>query len=281
MIDLKSQTPRLQEPLRGEPFHKWTAPNGVPWTAFHRVDEGILLRFHNLADFQVSADGLDVTCFPVPNVSDTTTEHLYLNQVLPLALSKHGKLVFHGSAVELAGGAVAFLAKSGRGKSTLAGSFATRGYRFLTDDGLVLEPVDGGYDVLPSHPSIRLHEDSQQVLVDGSVKTAPPLHFTSKLRFLAGTGMMHCSQPLTLMRAYFLGDGSSQEIAFRRLSGSESVLAWIRQSMLLDVEDPAMLGSHFDWVADLANRLPSYDLDYPRRFEDLSRVREAIVDHQV
>ena len=97
-----------------EPFHAWTFPDGALWTEFHRAGGGYLLRFPNLADFQVSADGRNVTCFPVPEVSEATVRHLYLNQVLPLALSKQGHLVFHASAVEVAGGALAFVANSGR-----------------------------------------------------------------------------------------------------------------------------------------------------------------------
>jgi hypothetical protein len=281
VVAFRVRTPRLQEPLRVEPFHEWVFPNGTLWTAFYRMDAAHLLRFPDLADFQISADGLNVTCFPVPHVSDTTPEHLYLNQVLPLVLSKLGKLVFHGSAVEVAGGAVAFVAESGQGKSTLAANFATSGYRFLADDGLVLEPVGGAYHVLPSHPSIRLWEDSRQMLVDRDAETARPLHFTSKVRFLAGKGIAHCNQPRPLLRAYFLSDGSAPEITFRRLSGSEPVVAWIKHSFLLDVEDRAMLSSHFDRVAELANRLPCYYLDYPRRFENLGRLREAIVDHEI
>jgi hypothetical protein len=280
VINFEVRTRRLQESLRVEPFHEWLSPNGTPWMAFYRVNDAYLLRFYDLADFQVSVDGLDVTCFPAPHVSETATEHLYLNQVLPLALSKLGKLVFHGSAVEVAGGAVAFVAESGRGKSTLAGCFATNGYRFLADDGLVLEPADSGYNVLPGHPSIRLWEDSRQMVVDANAETSPPLHFTPKLRLLAGTGIVHCDQPLPLLRSYFLGDGSANKLTLRRLRGSDSVLAWVKHSFLLDVEDRAMLAPHFDWVAELANRLPCYHLDYPRRFEDLPRVREAILEHQ-
>src|SRR5262249_29535248 len=120
-------------------------------------------------------------------------------------------------------------------------SFATGGYRFLTDDGLILEPVGGGYHVLPSHPSIRLWEDSQQMLVDRDAETAPPLHFTPKVRFLAGMELPHCNQPRPLLRTYFLGNGSAAEITFRRLDGSEPLLAWVKHSFLLDVEDPTML----------------------------------------
>src|SRR5688572_17324577 len=140
MVELGMSAPRDQGPCADAPFHGWSFPDGTPWTAFYRTSSGLLLRFPDLADFEVSADGRHVTCAPVPGISPATIEHLYLNQVLPLALSKLGKLVFHASAVDAGGGAVAFLAASGRGKSTLAAGFAVNGHQFLTDDGLVLEP---------------------------------------------------------------------------------------------------------------------------------------------
>ena len=64
------------------------SPDGTLWMQFFRTETGYLLRFPDMADFQVSADGLGVVCTPAPGVPDGTPEHLYLNQVLPLALSK-------------------------------------------------------------------------------------------------------------------------------------------------------------------------------------------------
>ena len=188
MIELRLQPARLQPPVNHPPFHTWTSPDGTLWTEFHRANGGYLLRFPDLADFQVSADALAVTGFPAPEISETTVQHLYLNQVLPLVLSKLGKLVFHASAVEVGEGAIAFVAESGRGKSTLAASFAVNGFRFLTDDGLVVEAADPGYQALPSHPSIRLWEDSEAALVPPTARRAPPVHYTSKARFLADKG---------------------------------------------------------------------------------------------
>ena len=138
------QSARHQTAVGDAPFHVWAFPDGTLWTEFYRANGGYLLRFPDLADFQVSADGLSVTCLPAPEVSEATSQHLYLNQVLPLVLSKLGKLVFHASAVEVDDGAVVFAAESGRGKSTLAASFAVSGSRFLTDDGLVVEPIGEG-----------------------------------------------------------------------------------------------------------------------------------------
>jgi hypothetical protein len=261
------------------PFHRWAFSDGTIWAEFYRSAGGVLLRFPTLADFEISDDGQHVTCALAPNVPETTAEHLYLNQVQPLALSKLGKLVFHASAVELNGGAIAFLAETGRGKSTLAASFATNGYRFLTDDGLVLEPEEQGYAVIPSHPSIRLWNDSHQRLLAPDTNKAAPLHYTSKSRFLAGSLLAHCDQPRLLRAAYFLGNGTANEITFRRLTPAESLLAWLKHAFLLDVEDRTLIRSHFDGTAKLANDLVCHHLDYPRCYDVLDSVRQAIVRH--
>ena len=279
MIDFSLLAARAQAPVAIEPFHTWTFPDGTLWTAFYRTNDGYLLRFPDLADFQVSADALHVTGFPVPEVSDATVQHLYLNQVLPLVLSKQGKLVFHASAVEVAGGALAFAAESGRGKSTLAASFAVSGFRFLTDDGLVVEPTADGHRILPSHPSIRLWEDSETALIAPGVRTAPALPFTPKSRFLAGDEIHFCDQPRPLRRVYFLGNGKVATLGFQRLSAAEALVEWVKHSFLLDVEEKPRLASHFDQVAKLANQPIHYRLDYPRRFEELAWVRAAIVEH--
>jgi hypothetical protein len=279
VIKLTVTAPCAPLPPAAEPFHSWDFHDGTPWTRFYRTPTGFLLRFPNLADFKVSTDGHQVTCTPAPDVSAATVEHLYLNQVLPLALSKQGNLVFHGSAVEAAGAAIAFLAESGRGKSTLAATFAINGYRFLTDDGLVLERGDRGYIALPSHPSVRLWDDSHERLLGAEVAMAPALEYTSKARFLAGSKITHCDQPRPLLTAYFLGDGSTEEITFRRLSEVETLIEWAKHSFLLDVEDKALIGGYFDRIAALANHLVCYYLDYPRRYDDLSRLLEVVVMH--
>lgn len=268
-----------QAPLKDLPFHEWTFPDGTGWTQFYRTETGYLLRFPDLADFQLSADGLTVACAPALGVTDATPQHLYLNQVLPLVLSKLGKLVFHASAVEVADGAIAFVAESGRGKSTLAASFATSGFRFLTDDGLVVEACDSGYQVLPSHPSIRLWQDSEAALIAPDTPTAPALEFTSKSRFLAGEIIPFCDSPRPLRRVYFLGDGSAPEVMFQRMRPAEALIELVKHSFLLDIEEREMLAAHFDELSSLANLPIYYRLDYPRRYEDLATVRQAIIEH--
>jgi hypothetical protein len=105
------------------------------------------------------------------------------------------------------------------------------------------------------------------------------VHYTSKARFLAGEDLVFCTQPRPLGRVYFLGDGRAATLELQRLTPAEAVIEWVKHSFLLDIEEKPRLASHFDQVAKLANQPIHYRLDYPRRFEDLARVREAIVEH--
>ena len=131
----------------------------------------------------------------------------------------------------------------------------------------------------PSHPSIRLWKDSQEVLIPSGTETAPSLDFTSKIRHLAGKDIAFCDQPRPLRRVYFLGDGSVPKLIFQRMTAAEAIVEWVKHSFLLDVEEKTVLAGHFDQVAQLACKPIYYRLDYPRCFEDLTQVRQAIVKH--
>jgi hypothetical protein len=268
-----------QHPVDQVPFHEWSLPDGTLWSLFFRRATGYLLRFPDFADFSISSDGHEVTAYPVPGVSKQTVDHLYLNQVLPLALGRQGKLVFHASAVVIGDGAVAFMGESGKGKSTLAASFATRGFRFLTDDGLMLEANGSGYQVMPSHPSIRLWQDSEAALIAPDTPTAPALEFTSKSRFLAGESIPFCDTPRPLRRVYFLGDGSAPAITFQRMKPAEALIELVKHSFLVDIEKRELLAAHFDQLSRLAGLPIYFRLDYPRRYEDLAAMRQAIIEH--
>ena len=278
-VEYLAQPARPQAPVPEVAFHQWTSPNDAVWTFFYRRQGNYLLRFPEMADFEVSVDGCQVRGWPAPGVATTTVNHLYLNQVLPLALSRQGKLMLHGSAVDINGYGVAFIGESGRGKSTLAASFATRGTRFLTDDGLRVEWVGGECRIIPSHPSIRLWHDSQEALISANAAVAPALDFTTKSRLLAGPDIAFCDQARPLQRIYFLGEGDASVPVMKPLRPAQALIFLAKNSFLLDIEARDMLAKHFDDVSRLA-QLPIYfTLDYPRRYEALPQVREAIIRH--
>jgi len=270
---------REQAPLDETPFLEWTLPDGTIWTRFYRTGDNYLLRFPDLADFTVSASGLEVAAYPMPGISGQTIEHLYLNQALPLALSRQFKLVLHASAVEIGNFAVAFLGISGRGKSTLAASFSTSGCRFLTDDGLQLEKGPGGHLIQPSHPSIRLWDDSRQALIPETAQVAPAVNYTPKSRLLAGEEVAYCDASRPLRCMYFLGEGDTEAVSIEPVGGRDAMIELVRHTFLLDIEEREMLMHHFGQLTELARIPMFFRLDYPRRYDMLPQVRDAVIRH--
>jgi len=280
-MSLITHTPQLRRPIESTPFNEWIFPDGTLWASFYHAEDGYLLRFPKLADFTISIDGQDIEAYPMPAVPLDTIEHLYLNQVLPLALSRQFKLVLHASAVEIEQYAVAFLGESEMGKSTLAASFSTSGYRFLTDDGLQLEKKGDDYLVLPSDASIRLWDDSRQALIPENVQQVMPVVYTPKIRLVAGGAVVYCDQPRRLHSLFFLGNSCVDALRMEPISGGEAMMGLVKNCFLLDIKEREMLTYHFEELSGLANEIQFFRLDYPRRYEILPKVREAIIEHVI
>lgn len=261
------------------PYHVWTIENAPDWCHFFRIEDDYVLRFPNLADFKIDAQTLTVRCKPVPNVPISTIKQLYLNQVVPLVQSRSSKLVFHGSAIVADDLALAFVGVSGRGKSTLAASFSSNNHPFLTDDGLLIKKLDDVYQVVPSHASVRLWNDSHSAVLGENAVFEEPLDYTSKLRFPANEKMVHYQKPSKLHKIYFLGAAVTDEIRITKLSHQKALLELINNSFLLDIEDKKMLTQHFDQLSKFSALGVFYQLDYPRDYSQLANVRQTILQH--
>jgi len=53
----------------------------------------------------------------------------------------------------------------------------------------------------------------------------------------------------------------------------------VKNSFLLDIEEKQLLAWHFDEMVKLVKLPIYYRLDYPRRYDDLPSIREAIARH--
>lgn len=221
-----------------------------------------------------------VTVVPVPGLDDATLNHLYLNQVMPLAMSRQQKLVLHGSAVVIDDQAVAFIGRSGQGKSTLVAGFATCGYPFLTDDGLQLVTDGDSYLASPGPASIRLWHDSNRALMPADSALAPAISYSPKARLLAGGMLQHSSRSLPLHRIYLLETSSAEEgISITPCSGREALMGLIGNCFLLDIEERAQLQRHFVTLSELARKQLVFKLRYPHDYTQLPAVRTAVCHH--
>jgi hypothetical protein len=265
-----------QAPLARPQFAQWSTPEGELVATFHREPDGYAVRFVDRADFVISLAGAKVTCKPVPGVSAATVRDLYLNQVVPMIRGQAGELVIHASAAAVNGGALAFVASSGQGKSTLAAGFARAGWPFLSDDGIYLTREGAGYLANPNRASFRLRQDSEAFLAGQPI---PDENEDDKSRVEAGSNLPFQSEPLPLRALYFLGPDVSPAPRLAPLSRQRALAELINHSFLLDVADRCRLKRHFDTLGELVESVPSYTLDYPRNYDLLPEVIAMVVEH--
>ncbi|MEO8655644.1 MAG: hypothetical protein ABI409_16070, partial [Ramlibacter sp.] len=85
--------------------------------------------------------------------------------------------------------------------------------------------------------------------------------------------------PLPLRRIYFLGPADTTSVTIQSMKPAAALIALTRQCFILDVDQQDTLARHFEDLCRLANLPIHFELDYPRRYEDLPRLREAIIRH--
>jgi hypothetical protein len=114
---------------------------------------GYLLSFGSYGVHWISAAGDEVLCAPPDDPPGPAWDRVVSGQLLPFSALLQGLEVFHASAVVLDGRAVALVAASQTGKSSVAAALALGHAAFLTDDVLALEAHGDG---LIAHAGVGL-----------------------------------------------------------------------------------------------------------------------------
>lgn len=104
----------------------------------------------------VDADSSSMWCAASPVSDDVNVQMLVLGHPMAPLLSERGAVCIHAAAVATEGGAIAFVAPSGGGKSTLAAACVERGHELVSDDLLPLYPEDGAVSAGWAAPLLRL-----------------------------------------------------------------------------------------------------------------------------
>ena len=244
-------------------------------------------------EFVLSANTKEV-CFNQQNVGtclvregreivvdiDTDADERFLPPfilVVPLAMLLHqrGLFILHASAIAINGGVVAFLGKSGQGKSTTAGALHQLGYPIVTDDVLALDMSSPeNITVLPSFPQLRLWPESVTSL--GHIpENLPQVYPNSEKRF------RHLSDgfqqtPLPLKRIYVLEYGTQQQI--EPLTPQEAFIEVTRQSYPIKelLKATGTAAAKFQLGAKLANTISVCRLKRPRSLSSLSDLARFI-----
>jgi hypothetical protein len=264
------------------PLHSWTLPG--------RADNAYLWLYKNLCEHIIDAPGFGrfavrgsslLVDWSRATVPAAVAEHFLLNQVLPMFLAQHGRLILHAAAVRVAGACLAFAGETGIGKSTLAAAFAAAGAEVLTDDGVVIGTEQTPMSAAATYRNLRLLPDSLAHFA-GAGTALPAGSTVMAKREVALPGQRpRAGRFWPLAALYFLqhSTGSSADVLVQGLTPREACMRLLGQSFQLDVTDGRAVARVFAKVARLADAVPCFTLSYPRCFERLPEVTSAALRH--
>ncbi|HXG55271.1 MAG TPA: hypothetical protein VNJ03_07800 [Vicinamibacterales bacterium] len=252
----------------------WRFPGGEVWAETGRNDNAVYFRFPRRADFRVS--GGVITAAVLAYLTLPTLRHILLDTVLPLALAAEGRLVLHASAMRTPESATIVLCGgSGAGKSTLTAALGRRGFRILSDDGVLIEagtPVQ----VVASYPGLRLWPDAADALGYMAGPTIPVADQSDKVRVAvesftdAGTGVP---------TAIYMLQTAVSGFRIERLAPRDATAGIIRHAFRADLHDRAALERQLHDAAALAEAVPVWEVGIPRSFARLGEFAERLAAH--
>lgn len=211
-----------------------------------------VLRYPGLCDF-VGDEGFErIDVHPHPGADEGLLPVLIAGALLAMHLTLRRQLVLHASAVSTGDGAVAFVGRSGMGKSTLATALCELGAALISDD---LLRVDPDLRVYPGATETRLRPNARQLArdayetADGRLATRPAILVAGPTP-LAACVIPHPSRDATT-------------VTTRRLRPVEALLRLASYPRVLGWSDPTTMAHTFQQLGDLVERVPVVEATIP------------------
>jgi hypothetical protein len=264
----------------GEPerwLQHFRLPDGPVWLSSGRTADRYLLRFPDLAEFQVGTSDGAIVCRSMNGTPVESVRHLLLDQVIPRLLRLRGLLALHAGAVRVPGGAAGFLGEAGQGKSTLVASFTHAGFALMSDDCLALTSNGEAGEALGSYPGIRLWPDVIPSLCGASPRLSPVAHYSNKRRLGPSADLAFCAGPVPLRRLYVLDVGEADEAVVDRMDPREATLELVTSTYRLGDESADDLEREFSILTRLVSRRVVRCLRVPQHLGRLPEARAAVL----
>ncbi len=253
------------------------AAEGGALGALEATPRGAVLQVAGIARFLVR-DGCSIRVDPDPAASERNVRLYLLGSAMGLLLHQRRILPLHANAIDIDGRAIAFMGRSGEGKSTLAAAFHDRGRRILSDDVCAVTRGDAGFIAQPGIPRLRLWRDA--VERSGRVTDGHERAFDALDKYTVQTDRAARSDALPLRAVYLLSRQEEADFHIRPLSVAQAFQALsentYRGAFVRIVGDPR---AHFDACVALSREVPVFEFVRPW---DAARIEETtgrIEDH--
>ena len=218
--------------------------------------------------------GSRIVIIPAVGASQARIRRCLIGTIMAIVLYQRGQFVLHASAVNLDGVGVAFVGRSGEGKSSWAGALHAQGYELMTDDVAAVSLHSQPAILSPGFPQIKL----SPVVADslGYEPHSPMREEPAQEQRGHCLIQNFCQVPLPIKGIYVLTSGPEFKIEF--LAPAKALIELMRHSTLR----PFFEGTDanlFLQCATLAKACPIYRLQRPRNLTMLPQLVRLMADH--
>lgn len=228
----------------------------------------------NIGTFIVK-NGSEITAIPLHGVEDSRIRLCIIGTIFAILLYQRGLFVLHGSAVEVDGGAVAFIGPSGWGKSSITAALNAKGHHIIGDDVVPVSVEKNTMNVFPGFPQLKLHPQVAETLGHDKSK----LHSLHPLLEKGGfrvTQQEFSQTSLPLKRIYALAKDTT--IGIEPIQPQEAVIHLVRNSIPTRWFQPNST-SHFLQSSNIAKNIPFYCLKRSNDLSSLPTLARMVEEH--
>jgi hypothetical protein len=226
----------------------------------------LVVTWAGVGTIVIGSGGADMIVYPDPDGTARRVSHLVVDHALPRLFWQRGRTVFHATSVAIGGKGVGFVAPAGTGKSTLAASFALAGNPLLSDDCLVLDRAESGFEIVPSYCGSRLLPDSARGLAIDETLLGEGTGRKLAVRFDHAAVRRY---PLAALVSVERAEGP---IALDLVAPADAFWLLGRRAFVTGDNQRAFVA-----LADVADVVPVWSLRYPSSFAALDEVRERVL----
>jgi hypothetical protein len=231
------------------------------WYTFTELPDGsFLLRFADICDFAVDATLHNVEVRVAKGGSPEWVAVFAAGSLLSFILVMKGEPLLHASAVDVGGAALAFVGRSGMGKSTMATLCCAAGGHLITDD--VLRLTTGAV------PQCYLGPDELRLRAWATELTSTFVDKPAQRR--TGDGRDAVQVPLgaaELLRLAAvvipLPDRAATQVGLERLDPMQSLVALLSFPRILGWVEPVTQAQQFKLISDISAQVPVYQARIP------------------
>jgi hypothetical protein len=261
-----------------------SAPSPLPNASRERLevwhdDRGVLcayggtegrrcwMHFPGLASFSFDRESEDVTVSAPPTIERDFLIATFHRAVLPMVLQASDTEVLHASGVRVRRGVMAFCARSGTGKSTLAFGLSRRGYRMWADDAVAFAGSGPRVKALPLPFAVRLRPDAVAYL------NAYPMSADGTM---SDSVIDSAPAPLVAVGVLERVDRQGRMAPVERLRPSAAFPAVLAHAYCFSLREPERRRRMVERYLDLTERVPVFAIRIESGLERLSQTLDAI-----